>query len=57
MILAATNRPQVLDPAVRRPGRLDREIDVGELAINCVYRIVMVFIGIDLGFPIPRCSW
>jgi len=29
MILAATNKPQVLDPAIRRPGRLDREIDIG----------------------------
>ena len=28
-ILAATNRPQTIDPAVRRPGRLDREVDIG----------------------------
>ncbi len=28
MILAATNQPQALDPALRRPGRLDREIPV-----------------------------
>lgn len=29
VVLAATSRPQAVDPAVRRPGRLDREIDVG----------------------------
>ncbi|CAM9721316.1 unnamed protein product, partial [Phaeothamnion confervicola] len=28
-IIACTNRPQALDPALRRPGRLDREIEVG----------------------------
>lgn len=29
VVLAATSKPQAVDPAVRRPGRLDREIDVG----------------------------
>lgn len=29
VIMAATNRPDSLDPALRRPGRLDREIEVG----------------------------
>lgn len=28
IILAATNRPDSLDPAIRRPGRFDREIEV-----------------------------
>nr|CCA18818.1 ATPase AFG2 protein putative [Albugo laibachii Nc14] len=28
MILAATNRPNALDPALRRSGRLDREIEI-----------------------------
>jgi cell division protease FtsH len=28
IIIAATNRPDVLDPALRRPGRFDREITV-----------------------------
>jgi len=29
VVLAATNRPDVLDPALRRPGRFDREVVVG----------------------------
>ncbi len=29
VILAATNRPNAIDPALRRPGRFDREIEIG----------------------------
>ncbi|EXJ15384.1 ATP-dependent zinc metalloprotease FtsH [Imhoffiella purpurea] len=29
IVLAATNRPDVLDPALRRPGRFDREVILG----------------------------
>ena len=28
VVLAATNRPDALDPALRRPGRFDREVTV-----------------------------
>lgn len=27
IIIAATNRPNAIDPALRRPGRFDREIE------------------------------
>ncbi|RVE67638.1 hypothetical protein OJAV_G00105160 [Oryzias javanicus] len=29
VVLGATNRPQALDPALRRPGRFDKELEVG----------------------------
>jgi len=28
VVLAATNRPNAVDPALRRPGRFDREIEI-----------------------------
>jgi ATP-dependent 26S proteasome regulatory subunit len=29
VVVTATNRPGALDPALRRPGRFDRELEVG----------------------------
>ena len=29
IVMGATNIPEVLDPALRRPGRFDREIEIG----------------------------
>src|SRR5213079_1172859 len=29
LVIGATNRPNAIDPALRRPGRFDREIEIG----------------------------
>lgn len=29
LVVAATNKPDMVDPALRRPGRFDREIEIG----------------------------
>ena len=36
MILAATNRPESLDPALTRPGRFDRRVPINEAALRAV---------------------
>lgn len=30
VVVACTNRPNAIDPALRRPGRFDREIEIGD---------------------------
>jgi AAA family ATPase len=30
VVIGTTNRPNAIDPALRRPGRFDREIEIGE---------------------------
>jgi len=61
IILAATNRPEVLDPALRRPGRFDRQIVVdrpdkkGREAILQVHiKAVKLAQDVDLGVIATR---
>lgn len=30
VVIATTNRPNAIDPALRRPGRFDRELEIGK---------------------------
>lgn len=34
VVIAATNRPNSIDPALRRPGRFDREIEIGVPSVD-----------------------
>jgi AAA family ATPase len=39
VVIGTTNRPNAIDPALRRPGRFDREIEIGNFsAAFCVSR-------------------
>ncbi|MBW4474123.1 MAG: AAA family ATPase [Stenomitos rutilans HA7619-LM2] len=55
IVLAATNRPDHLDPALRRPGRFDREVQfrvpdrAGRLEILKILTRTMPLSGVDLG--------
>ena len=35
VVVATTNRPNAIDPALRRPGRFDREIEIGKILVAC----------------------
>lgn len=39
VVVATTNRPNAIDPALRRPGRFDREIEIGGKSLDktCAY--------------------
>ncbi|MAR09717.1 MAG: cell division protein FtsH [Blastopirellula sp.] len=44
IVVAATNRPDVLDPALLRPGRFDRHVTVGKPTLNGRYEIFKVHV-------------
>jgi len=50
VVLGATNRPDSLDPALRRPGRFDREIEIGIHNIDARFEILKIHtLGMPLG--------
>ncbi len=42
IVIGATNRPNAIDPALRRPGRFDREIEIGIPDKNGRYEILQI---------------
>jgi len=42
IVIGATNRPEAVDPALRRPGRFDREIEIGVPDKRGRYEILLV---------------
>ena len=49
VVLGATNRPDSLDPALRRPGRFDREIEIGIHNLDARFEILKIH---TLGMPL-----
>jgi len=50
IVIGATNRPSALDPALRRPGRFDREIEIAVSDKNGRYEILQIHTrGMPLG--------
>ncbi|MEM1743273.1 MAG: CDC48 family AAA ATPase [Nitrososphaerota archaeon] len=49
VVIGATNRPHAIDPALRRPGRFDREIEIGVPNTEARYEILQVHVrGVPL---------
>jgi transitional endoplasmic reticulum ATPase len=42
IVIGATNRPEALDPALRRPGRFDREIEIGVPDKQARYEVLQI---------------
>ncbi|MEM0021109.1 MAG: CDC48 family AAA ATPase [Fervidicoccaceae archaeon] len=42
VVIGATNRPNAVDPALRRPGRFDREIEIGPPDVKARKEILLV---------------
>ncbi|KAI9452786.1 AAA family ATPase [Lactarius psammicola] len=45
VVVATTNRPNAIDPALRRPGRFDREIEIGVPDLNARVAILNVLLA------------
>src|SRR6202007_1016563 len=55
VVMAATNRPEVLDPALLRPGRFDREVEIplpnqAERALILAVHVKDKHLGDDVDF-------
>ena len=57
IIMAATNRPEMLDPALLRPGRFDRQVLVDRPDIKGREAILRVHAkGVKLGADVDLCA-
>jgi proteasome-associated ATPase len=50
VVILASNRPDMIDPAVLRPGRIDRKIKVGRPGRSDVGEILRVYLTADLPY-------
>lgn len=40
IVMAATNLPETLDPALKRPGRFDRQVQLLAAALTCAVMLL-----------------
>ena len=50
VVILASNRPDMIDPAVLRPGRIDRKVKVGRPGRHDVAEILRVYLSSDLPY-------
>lgn len=48
MVILATNRPEMIDPAILRPGRIDRKIKVKRPSFESAIEILRIHMGPDV---------
>ncbi|KAJ3226124.1 spermatogenesis associated protein 5 [Chytriomyces hyalinus] len=51
MVMAATNRPNHLDDALRRPGRFDREVEIGDYSFRTSQSCRLILYAFKSGIP------
>lgn len=51
VVIGATNRPDGVDPALRRPGRFDREVEIGVPNIESRYEVLQIH---TRGMPLAK---
>jgi len=53
ILIFTSNHPDNLDPAFKRPGRMDRQFEVGYLNNKTFQRLVKIYYDLETDLPVP----